>query len=134
MAECLHDLAQHLLPYAGMKRNPKKANWLSAGGSYAVHLMPAMTAEDGTLPVDAARHFALQVNDLNTVVARLLEAGEKPYQLALDNPQPRHVQDAQDSLSYGLGTVFVNDPDNNVVEFIQLDRGIFAQCSHLVEE
>ena len=117
-----------------MKRSPQKGNWLSAGGTYAVHLMPPMTEEDGAQPVDAARHFALQVKDLSAVVARLLEKGEKPYQLSLDNPKPHHLHDAQDSLSYGLGTVFVNDPDDNVVEFIQVDRGIFAECSYIVKK
>ena len=115
-----------------MKRSPNKANWLSAGGTYAVHLMPPLTTDDGSLPVDAACHFALQVKDLNAVVARLLEKGEKPYQMALDNAQPHYLQDAEGSLSYGLGTVFVNDPDGNVVEFIQLDRGIFHNVSHIV--
>ena len=117
-----------------MKRSPNKANWLSAGGIYAVHLMPPLTTDDGSFPVDAARHFALQVKNLNAVVARLLDRGERPYQMVLDNAEPHYLQDAEGSLSYGLGTVFVNDPDDNVVKFIQLDRGISHNVSHVVEE
>jgi hypothetical protein len=40
--------------------------------------------------------------------------------------EPHFVTDVHDSMEYGLGTLFVDDPDCNVVEFIDVNRGIFA--------
>jgi hypothetical protein len=66
-----------------MKKSPQKGNWLSAGDTYAVHLMPATIDKKEGMPMDPATHFALQVTDLSKVLATLLAAGQKPYQLSL---------------------------------------------------
>jgi len=73
--------------------------------------------------VDPATHFALQVKDLSQVLAMLLSAGQKPYQLSLASLEPNYVNNPQESLSYGIGTLYVNDPDGNVVEFIDINQG-----------
>jgi hypothetical protein len=117
-----------------MKRSPEKANWLSAGDTYAVHLMPPLAPREGVPVPDAANHAALQVRDLHAVLARLLESGQHPYQLSLSNPEPRYVQDPHDKLTYGLGTLFVNDPDGNVLEFVDVTKGIFAEVNYKVED
>jgi len=119
---------------AGMKKCPQKGNWLSAGDTYAVHLMPATIAHKGGIPVDPATHFALQVKDLSQVLAMLLSAGQKPYQLSLASLEPNYVNNPQNSLSYGIGTLYVNDPDGNVVEFIDINRGIFAGVDFKVHQ
>ena len=117
---------------AGMKKNPDKGNWLSAGDTYAVHLMPAMVPHETAVPADPATHFALQVTDLNKILARLLDAGQKPYQLSLESFKPHYVEDPHDELAYGLGTLFVNDPCGNVCEFVDVKRGIFAKANYRV--
>ena len=116
----------------GMKKNPDKGNWLSAGDTYAVHLMPAMVPHESAVPADPATHFALQVTDLNKILARLLDAGQKPYQLSLESFEPHYVKDPHDELAYGLGTLFVNDPCGNVCEFVDVKRGIFAKANYKV--
>jgi len=104
--------------------------WLSVGETYIVHLM---AAEDLSLPVDAATHSALQVRDIKKVLARLLEAGEKPYTLSLESLEPRHIQDPHESLRrYTLW--HRNTHHENVVEFIDLSWGIFADVSRIAEE
>ena len=117
---------------AGMKKNPDKGNWLSAGDTYAVHLMPAMVPHEAAVPADPATHFALQVTDLNKILAKLLDAGQKPYQLSLESFKPHYVEDPHDELAYGLGTLFVNDPCGNVCEFVDVKRGIFAKANYKV--
>lgn len=92
-----------------------------------------VTREDASVP-DAANHAALQVRDLHAVLARLLDSGQHPYQLSLSNPEPRYVQDPDDELTYGLGTLFVNDPDGNVLEFVDVTKGIFAEVNYKVQE
>jgi catechol 2,3-dioxygenase-like lactoylglutathione lyase family enzyme len=37
----------------------------------------------------------------------------------------RRVPD--DPLDFGTGTLFVRDPDGNLVEFLQMRRGIFTE-------
>ena len=38
----------------------------------------------------------------------------------------RELTNASD-LTFGIGTVFITDPEGNVIEFMQADRGIFAK-------
>jgi catechol 2,3-dioxygenase-like lactoylglutathione lyase family enzyme len=30
-------------------------------------------------------------------------------------------------LDFGIGTIFVRDPDGNLIEFVEKDRGIFGE-------
>ena len=50
--------------------------------------------------------------------------------LGLDLAQRRYLTDTGD-LTFGIGTVFVMDPDGNVMEFVNPARGIFAQMPPL---
>jgi hypothetical protein len=51
-----------------------------------------------------------------------------PWQASLDG-HVRHVVDADDPLDFGLGSLLIVDPENNVIEFVQKDRGLFAIIS-----
>ena len=103
---------------------PAKPNWLSVGPGYEVHLMPSRQ-EIGA--VNAARHFAFGVARLETIVAHLLAHGLHPYQLNVDQSGRHDIETAEDPLDFGLGTVFVEDPDGNTLEFLQRDRGILHE-------
>ncbi len=92
-----------------------KANWLWAGDDYSVHLMPALTPGG---PYQPARHFAFEVERLEDVAARLLRHGCRPYQMTGDQAQRRDITSAEDSLDFGIGTIFVEDPDGNTLEFL----------------
>lgn len=109
----------------GLAPCPAKPNWLSAGGGgFEVHLMP-LNGPD--LPRDPARHFALEVGSLAAVAAHLLAHGLAPYQVTVDQRERRAITNADDPLDFGIGTLFVEDPDGNSVEFLQADRGISAE-------
>lgn len=56
-----------------------------------------------------------QVADLPSIVATLLGAGLRPYQLSLDRSEkPVFIKSPEQDLSFGIGTVFVEDPDKCV--------------------
>lgn len=108
----------------GLRQHPTKPNWLLAGQRGAVHLLEMGAATESPAP-PSPRHLALHVERLESVRDVLLSAGLVPYQLSLD--WQRREVGADDDLDWGLGTMFVDDPDGNAVEFVQAGRGIFAQ-------
>ena len=99
----------------------KKSNWLFAGDGFSVHLMPSAPDLTG---VNAKRHFTLEVARLEDVAALLLARGLQPYQLTVDQSIRHDIVAADDPLDHGIGTIFVEDPDGNTVEFLQRNRGI----------
>jgi hypothetical protein len=50
----------------------------------------------------------------------------KPGSYSRPVPKRRELTDASD-LTFGIGTVFITDPEGNVIEFMQADRGVFAK-------
>ena len=109
----------------GLQAHPEKPNWLRAGDGFSVHLMPSQT-QFGSVRVE--QHFALQVDSLHDLLAHLLAQHLDPWQASLDG-QVHHVVDPADSLDFGLGSLFIVDPENNVIEFLQKDKGFFATIS-----
>ena len=109
----------------GLQAHPEKSNWLRAGDGFTVHLMPS-SASFGAVRIE--QHFALQVDSLESLLAHLLERSISPWQATLDG-QVHVVIDPADSLDFGLGSLFIADPENNVIEFVQKDKGLFAILS-----
>ena len=111
----------------GLQPHPQKTNWLGAGQGCLVHLMtPTLDTAGTATPTDPARHVALEVESLEETVATLLETGLKPYQATVDQKSFKAVASADQPLDFGIGTVFVRDPDDNVIEFVQRGRGILG--------
>lgn len=112
----------------GLERHPEKGNWLRWNGAqgWPVHLMPAQDSEVGTDVLDLARHFAIEVDSLESILAVLLDKGMAPFQSGLNLAERRTVTSKADPLDFGIGTLFVEDPDGNIVEFAQVNRGIFS--------
>jgi catechol 2,3-dioxygenase-like lactoylglutathione lyase family enzyme len=108
----------------GMSVHATRANWLMVGGQPALHLIEVPARDVG--PRYPMEHVALRVASLETVRAQLLAHGLTPWQNGLDWSQ-RDITDESSSLDWGLGTLFVRDPDGNAIEFVQDGRGIFAQ-------
>ncbi len=110
----------------GLKPHPTKTNWLrSEDGHFSIHLMPGTSkSNDGNDETDLARHFALESDDLEGIVDGLLAAGFKPFMANITGAERKTLTDSSD-LSFGIGTVFVFDPDNNLLEFVDPTRGIF---------
>ena len=102
---------------------PAKDNWLGWDGvTYPVHLMPPDEASPG---ISLSRHLAIEVDRLESVLIPLLKAGLAPFQAALAGERQRILSPDQ-PLDFGIGTIFVHDPDGNLIEFVQKGRGIFT--------
>ena len=90
-----------------------------------IHLMPINGSAEGNDTSDCARHVWLEVESLEEVVTTLLARRIKPFQCEIDATKRRELADASD-LTFGIGTVFITDPEGNVIEFMQDNRGVFA--------
>ena len=112
----------------GLKQHPTKNNWLrTQDGEFSVHLMPGTDrSNDGNDVTDLARHFALETDDLEGVAKDLISAGYKPFQANITGQERRELVSSED-VTFGIGTIFVFDPDGNLIEFIDRTRGIFPQ-------
>jgi catechol 2,3-dioxygenase-like lactoylglutathione lyase family enzyme len=112
----------------GLEPHPTKKNWLrTKDKEFSVHLMPETErSTDRNDAADLARHFALESDDLEGVVDGLLAAGYKPFQSDLKAEHRKELTDSRD-LTFGIGTIFVFDPDKNLVEFVDRTRGIFPE-------
>jgi catechol 2,3-dioxygenase-like lactoylglutathione lyase family enzyme len=109
----------------GLEAHPEKPNWLRAGDGFNVHLM---TSETKSGPARVEQHYALQVDSLHDLLDHLLDEHLEPWQASLDG-QVHRVVDPDDPLEFGLGSLFIVDPENNVIEFVQKDKGFFAAIS-----
>jgi catechol 2,3-dioxygenase-like lactoylglutathione lyase family enzyme len=111
----------------GLEPHPTKNNWLrTKNRDLSVHVMPGTErSTDGNDVADLARHFALESDDLEGVADGLLAAGYTPFQAELTGKR-KELADSSD-LTFGIGTIFVFDPDNNLVEFVDPTRGIFQE-------
>ncbi len=76
-------------------------------------------------PARVEQHFALQVDSLRDLVVHLLDQRLGPYQASLDGDVHR-ITDSADPLDFGIGSVFIADPENNTVEFLEKGEGLFA--------
>jgi catechol 2,3-dioxygenase-like lactoylglutathione lyase family enzyme len=111
----------------GLVPHPEKRNWLKVGDSNTlIHLMPVNGSAEGNDMSDYARHVCLEAESLEEVVTTMLARGIKPFQCEIDATKRRELADASD-LTFGIGTVFITDPEGNVIEFMQADRGVFAR-------
>jgi catechol 2,3-dioxygenase-like lactoylglutathione lyase family enzyme len=59
----------------------------------------------------------------------LLRHGLTPFQADFQG-NTRVVSAPDDPLDFGTGSLFVRDPDGNLVEFLQMGRGCFAEDTH----
>ena len=109
----------------GLVPHPQKSNWLGHDQGCPIHLMQRTRAGDDT--DDPARHVALRVDRLEKVVARLLEHGYIPFQSDVRQSEHRPIHSTDQPLDFGIGTIFVRDPDGNLIEFVEKDRGIFGE-------
>jgi catechol 2,3-dioxygenase-like lactoylglutathione lyase family enzyme len=112
----------------GLEPHPKKQNWLRTKNmELCLHIMPGTErSTDGNDAADLARHFALESDDLEGVVDGLLAAGYKPFQVDITGQHRKELADSND-LTFGIGTIFIFDPDNNLVEFVDRTRGLFHE-------
>jgi catechol 2,3-dioxygenase-like lactoylglutathione lyase family enzyme len=108
----------------GLERHPTRPPWLKLNGVNAIHLIPVPTEE-----VDPRhhrfRHVALQVPDLRAVLRLLLDHELRVVQFDFQGNE-KEIASRDDALDFGTGSLFVQDPDGNTIEFLQLGHGIFV--------
>jgi catechol 2,3-dioxygenase-like lactoylglutathione lyase family enzyme len=110
----------------GFQPHHKVKSWLVLNGTSTLHLIAIPgTALRNASPHRPIEHFALQVPKLDDVLTILLQAGQKPFQM--DGKMKEHfLVDPGDPLTFGTGTLFVRDPDGNLIEFIEEGKGLFS--------
>jgi catechol 2,3-dioxygenase-like lactoylglutathione lyase family enzyme len=108
----------------GLTRVPERPSWLRLNATNAIHIIPFGTGE-AEHPHHGYRHVALQVADLRPVLHRLLDHGLRVFQAGFDGGE-KAITCRDDPLDFGIGSIFVRDPDGNLIEFLRLGHGIFA--------
>ncbi len=109
----------------GLKRHHIRPSWFVLNAASTLHLIPLADAAAVDPPHHAYRHVALQVPDLRAVL-RLLLAGKVRVSQVDFSGDERDVTSLDDPLNFGVGSLFVRDPDGNLIEFLQLGHGIFT--------
>lgn len=110
----------------GFERHHRVPSWLVVNQSMCLHLIeiPEATIDRDNL-YHAVNHLALQVGELGSVLAALLEHNRAPFQMDFEGTE-RPITDKSDPLTFGIGTLFVRDDDDNLLEFIEEGRGLFT--------
>ena len=129
-----NERARHFfLDVLGLQQHERIPVWyIAVACTLHVIEIPDAPLEVSPSPYDVARHVALQVDNLNELLARLLNASLEPYQVDI-KMRKRLLTDPNDDLSYGTGTIFVSDSDRNLFEFVQIGRGLFAHEPNLFQ-
>ena len=112
------------LDVLGLKRHHKIDSWYVINETSLLHLIEIPEAGEASGLYHEIQHFALQVEDLQEVFRALLAHGLRPFQMNFEGTE-HQLTDPDDPLEFGLGSVFVSDPDGNLIEFLEEGRGIF---------
>jgi catechol 2,3-dioxygenase-like lactoylglutathione lyase family enzyme len=108
----------------GLRRHKVRDSWLHLTDATTLHLVEIPEASVDQSLYHEVQHFALQTGDLRNALGVLINAGLHPFQMDFEGNE-KQVATSEDPLTFGIGTLFVNDPDGNLVEFIELGRGVF---------
>jgi catechol 2,3-dioxygenase-like lactoylglutathione lyase family enzyme len=109
----------------GFARHQTMESWLiHKDSSVCLHLVEVPEAEADASWFHKIQHVAFQVDNLQTALRDFIHAGVAPFQMDFQGAE-KQILSAEDDLGFGIGTIFVTDPDGNLLEFIQLGRGIY---------
>jgi catechol 2,3-dioxygenase-like lactoylglutathione lyase family enzyme len=109
----------------GLPRHHVRPNWFVLNATSTLHLIPLADPSAAEPPHHAYRHVALQVDDLRAVLGVLLANGVRVFQADFQGGE-QEVTAPDDPIDFGVGTLFVRDPDGNLIEFLQLGHGLFT--------
>ncbi len=108
----------------GLRRHATRRSWLHLNATSTLHLIPLADPAAVEPSHHAYRHVALQVSELKEVLTLLLDHRLRVFQADFHGNE-RDVQAADDPMDFGVGSLFVRDPDGNLIEFLELGHGIF---------
>ena len=112
--------------FLGLKRHHQRPNWLILNATSTLHLIPLADPAAVEPKHHSYRHVALQVADVRAVLHILPPSRTRLFQADLLGRE-QDVVSADDPLDFGVGSLFVRDPDGNLIEFLQLGHGIFSE-------
>jgi len=115
---------QFFMDVLGLNRHHKISSWFVLNGTSTLHLIEIPEAGEASGVHHEIQHFALQVQNLEETFRLLLAHDLRPFQMNFEGTE-HALTDPDDPLDFGLGSVFVTDPDGNLVEFLEEGRGIF---------
>jgi catechol 2,3-dioxygenase-like lactoylglutathione lyase family enzyme len=110
----------------GFKRHHTRSSWFVLNRDSTLHLVHIPEAAVDSSLYHEVQHFALQVPNIRDVLRLLLNASKEPFQMDFEGVSSP-VRSADGPLSFGIGTLFVTDPDGNLVEFVQMGHGIYTE-------
>ena len=117
--------AQFYQGVLGLRPHHVRPNWFVLNSASTLHRIPLADPAAVEPAHHAYRHVALQVADLRAALGRLLAGGVRVFQADFQGGE-REVTSQDDPLDFGVGTLFVRDPDGNLIELLQLGHGIFT--------
>jgi catechol 2,3-dioxygenase-like lactoylglutathione lyase family enzyme len=109
----------------GLKRHHVRPTWFVLNRHCTLHLIPLGDPAATEPPHHAYRHVALQVADLRAALHLLLTGKVRVIQVAFDGSE-REITSPDDPMDFGVGSLFIRDPDGNLIEFLQRGHGIFT--------
>jgi catechol 2,3-dioxygenase-like lactoylglutathione lyase family enzyme len=109
----------------GLRKHHARPFWFVLNATSTLHLIPLRDATAAEPPHHAYRHVALQVPDLWATLRVLLAGGVRVFQADFAGREC-DARSADDPLDFGVGTLFVRDPDGNLIEFLQQGHGLFT--------
>jgi catechol 2,3-dioxygenase-like lactoylglutathione lyase family enzyme len=110
----------------GFQPHPRVDSWLMMNETLSIHLIEIPEAEVVDSLYHQINHVAIRVSHLRPVLHLLLKHGHTPCQMDFEGNE-KELTDPDDPLDFGLGTLFVNDPDGNLLEFLQVGHGVFQE-------
>jgi catechol 2,3-dioxygenase-like lactoylglutathione lyase family enzyme len=110
----------------GFQPHSRVSSWFRMTESATLHLVEIPEATVDSSVYHEIQHLALEVDDLRKVVRTLLDNQMAPFQMDFEgNTEP--IRSGEQSLAFGIGTVFVRDADGNLIEFLKLGHGIYKE-------
>ncbi len=108
----------------GLARHHERETWFVLNPTSTLHLVPMPQAGVDETLRHRIQHVALQVPDLRVVLGRLLDRDAPVFQMGFDGGRKR-MTSTDEPIDFGTGSLFVYDPDGNLIEFMQLGHGVF---------
>ncbi len=111
----------------GLERHGSVESWYWIDGNTTLHLVEIGDEALESCVAKEIQHIALQVSSLSEALSVLLEAGLSVFQMNFQG-ETRDLTSAAAPLDFGLGTLFFNDFDGNLIELIEPGRGVFTEA------